>query len=98
MVKRIITGTLKYQSPKHGGYRHYGASVEIDDRGKRRDVTYYTGTSEFGWGTEVYSGPNYVRPFDAKGKSYSRSYKAWKNLPKKYLDVAMFLRRKTFRK
>lgn len=89
MIKEI-PGTFKIKSPKHGGYSANIVSAEFDDNGVRKMVTYWEDNGKYG--TEIYSGSNYVSPFSRKGKSYSRNFVYWKGMPMKWVNTAHNLR------
>lgn len=94
MIK-VFSETFQIHSPKHGGYKANIVSIEISDNGIRKDITFWKaiGLEKEGapFGSEVYSGPNYVKPFDSRAKSYSQNYNYLKDLPKKYVPVVNML-------
>jgi len=74
------------------------ASCHVRDleTGIEKLVTFYKGKEnpEY-WGTEIYSGPNYI--FGTVGRSWSKNYKKNKGLPKKYHHIHKELERTTRR-
>lgn len=63
------------------------------ENGKVVNLTYYQSkTDPDEWGTEYYTGPNYVEPYDSKAKSFSRNWKQWQKLPAKYALMAEYLK------
>lgn len=74
-------------SDKNDGYVYKIAKTVVD--GKL--FTYYTSYDNSDYGAEIYSGPNYVEPFDSKKRSYSRNYKKLKNVPEKYKKIIIKL-------
>ena len=87
---RIIPNTLEEKSPRKGGYKSNIVSVLIDDNGIKKEIAYYE-DKDFGFGSEVYQGPNYVEPFNSKARSVSRNYKQFKGMPRKYGPVVSWL-------
>lgn len=87
---REIPNTFEIHSPEHGGYKANIVSIVVDDNGIKKNVTYWEENGKYG--TEIYSGSNYVEPFNVKNKSYSRNYTYWKDLPVKWLPTAHSLR------
>ena len=76
----------------HGGYFHNIIVFYINEDGIKKLITFYQHpTKKSEWGTEVYSGKNYI--VGSHARSYSRNYYKWKDLPKKYLDIAKKLRK-----
>jgi len=76
---------IKYNSPKEGGYKANIVVGYFIENGKNKKLTFWREGSEYG--SEYYTGPNYVEPFDSKNKSYSRNYVSLKGLPKKYANA-----------
>jgi len=54
------------------------------------DVTFYTDDKDKSWGTELYTGSNYV--VGSTKRSWSRNYKSWRGLPDKWKLVAQRLK------
>ncbi len=71
-----------------------GECVEYqdDDTEVRKDITYYRFRKKPRWGTEVYTGKNYI--VGSSASSYSKNYVYWKGMPKKYLPIAKILQKK----
>jgi len=99
MAKKCSVGKIKIKGkvinverhdPICGGYGDNILSIKTWIDGRMREITFYHLIGKKGWGTEVYAGPNYI--VGARGKSYSRNYKGWKNLPDKYKDIAQKLK------
>jgi len=76
----------------HGGYHADIISARVLDDGIKKNITFYKqkDSKKYPWGTEVYSGKNYI--VGSTASSYSRNYPKWKGMPKKYIDVAKKLR------
>ena len=90
MIKVLSVET---HDKKHGGYHYNILVAECMDDGIRKDITFYVNPKKkTEWGTEVYSGSNYI--VGSNSPSYSRNYKHWNDIPDKYLDVALMLSKK----
>ncbi len=86
--KKVI---VERHDPICGGYGDNILSAKARIDGRIKEITFYRLTNKEGWGTEVYAGPNYI--VGSTGRSYSRNYKKWKNLPDKYKNIAQQLKK-----
>jgi hypothetical protein len=81
-------GKITINSPQNG-YTYNIVQENVDGI----LVTYYVHPLKSDdWGTEIYSGENYV--VGSKQRSHSRNYKHWNGLPRKWLQIAMQLQLK----
>ncbi len=89
MVKLLAT---KVNSPQTTGHRDYIIEGKIrDDDGQIKTLTYYEVAGDRSrWGSEYYSGRNYV--VGSTSPSYSRNYTGWKGLPARYLPIVKRLK------
>jgi len=76
------------------------AEIHVSDEGTHKTIDVYkiirktSPSRELGmWGVEIYQGPNYVKPWDSKDRSYSRHYPRGKGLPDKYKPIVAQLKK-----
>jgi len=84
---------VKINSPQQGGYAYNIIEGKVRTPDGVFMVTFYrhpTGRGD--WGTEVYTGENYI--VGSKKKSWSRNFHHWASLPDKWVAIAMALERK----
>lgn len=85
---------------QHGGYLYNIIEADVIDNGVKKHITFYRHPkNKLDWGTELYSGKNYI--VGSKRTSHSRNYRRWIKLPKRYLPVAETLEKihsRTYRK
>tara|TARA_Y100000310_G_scaffold12718_1_gene13101 strand:+ start:992 stop:1297 length:306 start_codon:yes stop_codon:yes gene_type:complete len=91
MSVQLIVGTTRVNAPWTTGHRDYIIEAKISDDHQTKLITYFEMARDRGkWGTELYSGRNYV--VGSTSPSYSRMYPKWKGLPAKYLPIVKGLR------
>jgi len=82
---------IKVNSPKTSGHHDNIIEGHIKTPDGIFVATYYELRGEpSGWGTEIYTGSNYI--VGSTKKSYSRNYKSWRGLPDKWKLVAKRLK------
>ena len=97
LVERLNQPQITILGPRQGYKDHQIAQILIYLRNEPIILTYYQKMSDpTDWGTETYFGENYVP--GGFGRSYSRIYPKWKNLPKKYLKYVNLLKEALERK
>jgi hypothetical protein len=75
---------------KTKGYKAKIATTKFYDAKRDQDVLLCFSNEEHPV-IEVYSGPNYVEPFNSKKKSYSRVYNYLSKVPNKYWRTILAL-------
>ena len=89
MAVKILS--TKVNAPWTTRHRDYIIEAKVLDDGVAKLITYFEmAGNRDKWGTEVYTGRNYV--VGSSAPSYSRMYPKWKGLPVKYLPVVKKLR------
>lgn len=82
---------IKVNSPKTTGHGDNIIEAKIKTPDGIFMITYYVMNKPYsGWGTELYTGSNYV--VGSTKRSWSRNYKSWKGLPDKWKLVAQRLK------